>query len=154
LADPLSAAHQIRRLGFARDGREPFDNRAAEWIADLSAIECGDVARRAVSRHTLGEAIGFLQQKAKELLPEGYSVDYQGESRQFVQEGNTLILTFVFALIVIFLVLAAQFESFRDPLIILIALPTSMFGALLPLNILGVVGAASLNIYSQIASSR
>jgi len=100
--------------------------------------------------HTLGEAIGFLQQKAKELLPEGYSVDYQGESRQFVQEGNTLILTFVFALIVIFLVLAAQFESFRDPLIILIALPTSMFGALLPLNILGVVGAASLNIYSQI----
>jgi multidrug efflux pump subunit AcrB len=100
--------------------------------------------------HTLGEAIGFLQQKAKELLPEGYSVDYQGESRQFVQEGNTLIVTFVFALIVIFLVLAAQFESFRDPFIILIALPTSMFGALLPLNILGVAGAASMNIYSQI----
>jgi multidrug efflux pump len=100
--------------------------------------------------HTLGEAIGFLQQKAKELLPEGYSVDYQGESRQFVQEGDTLIVTFVFALIVIFLVLAAQFESFRDPFIILIALPTSMFGALLPLNILGVAGAASMNIYSQI----
>ena len=100
--------------------------------------------------HTLGEAIGFLQQKAKELLPEGYSVDYQGESRQFVQEGNTLIITFVFALIVIFLVLAAQFESFRDPFIILIALPTSMFGALLPLNMLGIVGAASMNIYSQI----
>jgi hydrophobe/amphiphile efflux-1 (HAE1) family protein len=100
--------------------------------------------------HTLGEAIGFLQQKAKEILPEGYSVDYQGESRQFVQEGNTLIITFVFALIVIFLVLAAQFESFRDPLIILIALPTSMFGALLPLNILGVFGVASMNIYSQI----
>ena len=99
---------------------------------------------------TLGEAIGFLQQKAKELLPDGYSVDYQGESRQFVQEGNTLIVTFVFALIVIFLVLAAQFESFRDPFIILIALPTSMFGALLPLNILGVAGAASMNIYSQI----
>src|ERR1700730_995519 len=100
--------------------------------------------------HTLGETIGFLQQKAKELLPEGYSVDYQGESRQFVQEGNTLIVTFVFALIVIFLVLAAQFESFRDPFIILIALPTSMFGALLPLNVLGVAGAASMNIYSQI----
>ena len=100
--------------------------------------------------HTLGEAISFLQRKAKELLPAGYSVDYQGESRQFVQEGNTLVVTFVFALIVIFLVLAAQFESFRDPLIILIALPTSMFGALLPLNILGVVGAASMNIYTQI----
>lgn len=100
--------------------------------------------------HTLGETIGFLQKKAVELLPEGFTVDYQGESRQYVQEGNTLLLTFVFALIVIFLVLAAQFESFRDPFIILIALPTSMFGALLPLNILGVVGAASMNIYSQI----
>lgn len=100
--------------------------------------------------HTLGEAISFLQQKAREFLPEGYSIDYQGESRQFVQEGNTLIITFVFALIVIFLVLAAQFESFRDPFIILIALPTSMFGALLPLNILGTFGLASMNIYSQI----
>jgi hydrophobe/amphiphile efflux-1 (HAE1) family protein len=100
--------------------------------------------------HTLGEAISFLQQKAKEVLPEGYSIDYQGESRQFVKEGNTLIATFVFALVVIFMVLAALFESFRDPFIILIALPTSMFGALLPLNLLGVVGAASMNIYSQI----
>ncbi len=100
--------------------------------------------------HTMGEAVAFLQQKAKQLLPHGFTVDYQGESRQFVHEGNTLLLTFVFALIVIFLVLAAQFESYRDPLIILIALPTSMFGALLPLNILGVVGAASMNIYSQI----
>ncbi len=100
--------------------------------------------------HTMGEAIAFLQQKAKEFLPAGFTVDYQGESRQYVQEGNTLLLTFLFALVVIFLVLAAQFESFRDPLIILIALPTSMFGALLPLNILGVVGAASMNIYSQI----
>ncbi|SFK18659.1 efflux RND transporter permease subunit [Methylocapsa palsarum] len=100
--------------------------------------------------HTLGEAIAFLQQKAAEFLPAGYTIDYQGESRQFIQEGNTLLVTFAFALVVIFLVLAAQFESFRDPLIILIALPTSMFGALLPLNILGVVGAASMNIYSQI----
>jgi len=100
--------------------------------------------------HTLGEALNFLQDEAKKVLPSGYSVDYQGESRQFMQEGNTLIVTFVFALIVIFLVLAAQFESYRDPFIILIALPTSMFGALLPLNILGIVGAASMNIYSQI----
>ena len=67
-----------------------------------------------------------------------------------MQESNALTITFVFALIVIFLVLAAQFESFRDPLIILIALPTSMFGALLPLNLMSVMGMASLNIYSQI----
>ena len=92
--------------------------------------------------HTLGEALGFLQDKAKEIFPEGYSYDFQGESRQYMQEGNTLALAFVFSLIVIYLVLAAQFESFRDPLIILIALPTSMFGALLPLNIMGMMGAA------------
>jgi hydrophobe/amphiphile efflux-1 (HAE1) family protein len=100
--------------------------------------------------HTLAEALSFLERKAKEIMPDGYTYDYQGESRQYVQEGNTLIVTFVFALIIIFLVLAAQFESFRDPFIILIALPTSMFGALLPLNLLGLVGAASMNIYTQI----
>ncbi|TAL82017.1 MAG: multidrug efflux protein [Beijerinckiaceae bacterium] len=99
---------------------------------------------------TIGDCITFLQQKAKELMPAGYTMDYQGESRQYVQEGNTLAITFVFALIVIFLVLAAQFESFRDPFIILIALPTSMFGAMLPLNLLGFVGQASMNIYSEI----
>ena len=96
------------------------------------------------------EAIDFLKTEAKTVLPEGFSIDFQGESRQFVQEGNTLLLTFVFALIVIYLVLAAQFGSFRDPFIILIALPTSMFGALLPLNALGVLGMGSMNIYSEI----
>jgi multidrug efflux pump len=100
--------------------------------------------------HTMGEALDFLKSKAGEIFPEGYSYDFQGESRQYVQEGNTLGLAFAFSLIVIYLVLAAQFESFRDPLIILIALPTSMFGALLPLNVLGFFGAASINIYTQI----
>jgi multidrug efflux pump len=99
---------------------------------------------------TLGEGLAFLRDEATKVMPEGFTIDYQGESRQFVQEGNTLLLTFVFALIVIYLVLAAQFESFRDPFIILIALPTSMFGALLPLNLLGIMGMASMNIYSQI----
>jgi len=99
---------------------------------------------------TLGDALSFLDSKAVELFHEGFSHDYQGGSRQFVQEGSTLVYTFVFALIVIFLVLAAQFESFRDPVIILIALPTSMFGALLPLNIGGVLGLTSVNIYTQI----
>jgi multidrug efflux pump len=100
--------------------------------------------------HTLGEALAFLKDKAQEIFPEGYTYDFKGESRQFMQEGNTLGFAFVFSLIIIYLVLAAQFESFRDPLIILIALPTSMFGALLPLNIMGMMGAASINIYTQI----
>jgi len=99
---------------------------------------------------TLGETLDFLKAKAGETFPEGYTYDFLGESRQYVQEGDTLALAFAFSLIVIYLVLAAQFESFRDPVIILIALPTSMFGALLPLNVLGFFGAASINIYTQI----
>ncbi len=99
---------------------------------------------------TLGEALDFLKAKSKEIFPEGYSYDFQGDLRQYEQEGNVLVYVFVFALIVIYLVLAAQYESFRDPLIILIALPTALFGALLPLNIGGFLGFASINIYSQI----
>ena len=95
---------------------------------------------------TVGEAIEFLKKTAAEKFPEGFTYDFQGESRQFVQEGNTLVYTFIFALVIIFLVLAAQYESFRDPFIILIALPTSMFGALIPLN----AGLGSINIYTQI----
>jgi hydrophobe/amphiphile efflux-1 (HAE1) family protein len=94
---------------------------------------------------TVGEAIDFLKTKA-ESFPEGFTYDFQGESRQFVQEGNALVYTFVFALVIIFLVLAAQYESFRDPFIILIALPTSIFGALIPLN----AGLGTINIYTQI----
>jgi multidrug efflux pump subunit AcrB len=99
---------------------------------------------------TLGEGLDFLKEKSKEIFPEGYSYDFQGDSRQYEQEGNALVYVFVFALIVIYLVLAAQYESFRDPLIILIALPTALFGALLPLNVGGFLGFASINIYSQI----
>ena len=99
---------------------------------------------------TLGEALDFLKAKSQEIFPEGYSYDFQGDSRQYEQEGNALVYVFAFALIVIYLVLAAQYESFRDPLIILIALPTALFGALLPLNIGGFLGFASINIYSQI----
>ena len=95
---------------------------------------------------TIGEAIDFLKATARQKLPEGFSYDFQGESRQYVQEGSTLVVTFVFALIIIYLVLAAQYESFRDPLIILIALPTAMFGALIPLNL----GLATINIYTQV----
>ncbi len=95
---------------------------------------------------TVGEIVDFLKITARDHLPEGFSYDFQGESRQYVQEGGTLVITFAFALIIIYLVLAAQYESFRDPLIILIALPTAMFGALLPLNL----GLATVNIYTQV----
>jgi multidrug efflux pump len=95
---------------------------------------------------SVGEALDLLKTLAAKHLPAGFTYDFQGESRQYVHEGNTLVLTFVFALIIIYLVLAAQYESFRDPFIILIALPTAMFGALIPMNF----GLASVNIYTQI----
>ena len=95
---------------------------------------------------TLGQGISFLQKEANNLLPKGFSSDYAGQSRQFTQESNALIMAFFFAIIVIFLVLAAQYESFRDPLIILISVPMSICGALIPLNL----GAASINIYTQV----
>ncbi|AGA26856.1 efflux RND transporter permease subunit [Singulisphaera acidiphila] len=95
---------------------------------------------------TMGEAVAFLERAAKDSLPPGYSFDWLGDSRQYVQEGNQLLVTFGFALVVIFLVLAAQFESLRDPLIILVTVPLSIFGALIPLYI----GYATLNIYTQI----
>ena len=102
------------------------------------------------------QAIAFLRDKAKEILPLGVSYDYSGQSRQAIQEGNTLLYTFFFALIIIYLVLAAQFESFRDPFIILISVPMSIAGALIPLNVfsslnnIGINMGISLNIYSGI----
>ncbi|MDR3503152.1 MAG: efflux RND transporter permease subunit [Legionella sp.] len=95
---------------------------------------------------TLGEGLHFLQEAANEILPKGFSSDYGGASRQFMQEGNALLFAFVFAIIIIFLVLSAQYESFRDPLIVLISVPMSICGALIPLNL----GLASINIYTQV----
>ncbi|CAA7611719.1 Uncharacterized transporter HI_0895 [Magnetospirillum sp. LM-5] len=95
---------------------------------------------------TLGQALDFLDKIAAEVLPQGVSTDKAGQSRQYVQEGSSLMVTFVFALVIIFLVLAAQFESFRDPLVILVSVPLSLSGALIPLAL----GVASMNIYTQV----
>lgn len=92
---------------------------------------------------SMGEAVAFLQSQP---LPSGTSVDWLSDSRQFVQEGNRLLVSFCFALVVIFLVLAAQFESLRDPLVILVTVPLAVCGALVPLWL----GYATLNIYTQI----
>ena len=94
---------------------------------------------------SLGEAVAFLANQSAH-LPASFSHDWQSDSRQFIHEGNALMLTFLFALIVIYMVLAAQYESLRDPLIILITVPLSICGALIPLAL----GWATLNIYTQI----
>ena len=94
---------------------------------------------------TVGQAVDFLEGEAKK-LPAGFSHDYLADSRQYVQEGNQLAVTFGFALIIIFLVLAAQFESLRDPLVIMISVPMAIVGAMLPLFF----GVATMNIYTQV----
>jgi multidrug efflux pump len=99
-----------------------------------------------------GQALEYLRDLAKRTLPQGYTIDYGGLMRQYVQESGGFIVTFAFALIVIFLSLAALFESFRDPLIILISVPMSLAGALIFLAVLSTmnVPGASLNIYTQV----
>ncbi|HWJ70526.1 MAG TPA: efflux RND transporter permease subunit [Sphingobium sp.] len=92
---------------------------------------------------TMGQAVDFLQSQE---LPAGMTVDWLSNSRQYVHEGNRLTVSFGFALVVIFLVLAAQFESFRDPLVILVTVPLAVCGALVPLYL----GFTTLNIYTQI----
>lgn len=92
---------------------------------------------------TMGQAVEFLQSQQ---LPSDMTVDWMSNSRQYVQEGNRLITSFAFAMVVIFLVLAAQFESFRDPLVILVTVPLAICGALIPLYL----GYTTLNIYTQI----
>jgi len=97
---------------------------------------------------TMGEALQYLENLATQILPQGYSIDYAGQSRQFKQESSALMITFFFALVIIFLSLAALFESFRDPLIVLVSVPMSICGALIFIS-LG-VGGASLNIYTEV----
>ncbi|ENX55395.1 MULTISPECIES: MexW/MexI family multidrug efflux RND transporter permease subunit [Acinetobacter] len=94
---------------------------------------------------SLGQALAFLEQVTTE-LPTGFSHDWQADARQYMQEGNTLLFAFLAALVVIYLVLAAQYESLVDPFIILITVPLSICGALIPLAL----GYATVNIYTQI----
>jgi multidrug efflux pump len=94
------------------------------------------------------DALNFLKNLSTRLLPQGYTVDYGGLSRQYVQESGGFVATFGFALIIIFLSLAALFESFRDPFIILVSVPMSIAGALIFISV--GIGGATLNIYTEV----
>ncbi|MCL7421394.1 MAG: efflux RND transporter permease subunit [Methylobacter sp.] len=94
----------------------------------------------------LGDAMAYLEQLARDVFPRGYTFDYTGVSRQYAQQGSELVITFFMSLLVIYLILAAQFESWRDPLIIMTSVPMSIASALAFL----MLGFASINIYTQI----
>lgn len=117
--------------------------RALPHYNQLNSATIGAVLTPGVS---MGDAINFLEQDVSANLPKGYSHDYLGGARQFVTEGSALYMTFLLALFIIFLVLASQFESVRDPLVIMVSVPLAISGALIALA----WGLATMNIYTQV----
>ncbi|MGQ4002674.1 efflux RND transporter permease subunit [Francisellaceae bacterium CB299] len=101
---------------------------------------------------TQGQAIDYVENLAKNELTEGFSYNFSGSARQYIENGNTMMIAFAFAIVLIFLALSAQFESFRDSLVILVTIPMAISGALIPLYVGQYLGAgwASLNIYTQL----
>ena len=131
---PLSALVTVRESVSPRELNHFGQRRSATLTANLAPD------------YSLGEALGFLQQSADKVLKTGYTTDLNGISREFRSSQGALIVVFALALLFIFLVLSAQFESFVDPLVIMFSVPLSMIGALLALKWSG----GSLNVYSQI----
>ena len=119
---------------------------SAAAIEQFNQLNSATIAALPVPGVTTGDGLKLIEDIARPLLPDGFFIDYSGQSRLEVEQGNTILIAFSLAVIVIYLVLAAQFESFRDPFIIMMSVPLSIFGALIPLNL----GLASLNIYTQV----
>src|SRR5436853_7157263 len=129
--------------------------RALERFQQLNAVKIGGVAMR-----PLDESLRFLEDEAAKILPKGYTVDYTGESRQLRSEGDKFLPAFMLAIVLSFLVLAAQFNSFRDPFVILAgSVPLAMFGALVMtflkmpnpnLSFFTKGWTTTLNVYSQV----
>lgn len=131
---PLSALVNFER-GVQPASIEQFNQLNS---ATISAIPLPTV--------TSADGLKELETIAQQQMPAGFFTDYIGQSRQEQSAGNALLIAFGLAIVVIYLVLAAQFESFRDPVIILMAVPLSLFGALVPLNL----GLGTLNIFTQV----
>ncbi|MFO1356370.1 MAG: efflux RND transporter permease subunit [Gammaproteobacteria bacterium] len=98
--------------------------------------------------YSLGDALAYMDKVIREELPPEAHIDYDGESREFMSTGNAIYFTFLLALLISFLVLSAQFESFRHPLIIMLTVPLAITGGLLGLWLIG----SSINVYSQIGA--
>ncbi len=131
---PLSSLVKTQEVVSPRELNHFSQRRSASITANLAP------------GFALGDALNFMDATARELLPPGYTTDLNGQSREFRKSSGSLALVFVLALVFIYLVLAAQFESFVDPLIILLSVPLSMVGALLALKWSG----GTLSVFSQI----
>ena len=124
--------------------KETVEPRALNRFQQLNSVK---IQGAVIPGNSINDGLRVLEEEAAKILPPGFSIDYAGESRQLRKEGNALMTTLFFALLIIYLVLAAQFESFRDPFIILAgSVPLALTGAML----LVFLGFTSLNIYSQV----
>jgi len=122
------------------------ENAEAGTLSRFNRMRAITLSAGLAPGYTVGEALEYLRGIAAEELPPEAQFDYRGESREFMKSSGAVFFTFGMALLVVFLVLAAQFESFLHPLVIMLTVPLAMLGALLGLTIWGV----SLNLYSQI----
>lgn len=135
---------QLIQLSTFADLKRSTEPRQINRFQQLNSARISGVLPPGI---TVDQALKVLERKAAEILPRGFVIDYAGESRQLRKEGNNLVTTMTLSLILIFLVLAAQFESFRDPAIILLgSVPLALSGALL----FTFLGATTINIYSQV----
>jgi multidrug efflux pump len=121
-------------------------NASPASIEQFNQLNSATITALPVPGVTTGDGLATIENIARPLLPAGFFIDYSGQSRLEAEQGNTILIAFALAVVVIYLVLAAQFESFRDPLIIMMSVPLSIFGAIVPLNL----GLGTLNIYTQV----
>ncbi len=119
---------------------------SAAAIEQFNQLNSATISALPVPGVSTGDGLAVIEDIAQNTIPDGFFIEYSGQSRLEVEQGNTILIAFALAVVVIYLVLAAQFESFRDPLIIMMTVPLSIFGAILPLNL----GLSTLNIYTQV----
>ncbi|MET3581277.1 multidrug efflux pump [Mesorhizobium robiniae] len=122
------------------------NNASPAVIEQFNQLNSATISALPLPTVTTGDGLKTIEDIARESLPDTFFIDYTGQSRQEKEQGYTIIIAFAAAVLVIYLVLAAQFESFRDPLIIMMSVPLSIFGAIVPLNL----GLGTLNIYTQV----
>ena len=134
---------EMIKLGNLLELRETVAPRELNHFNQLRTAE---ITASIAPGYTLGDALKHIEARARAVLPEGMMIDYNGESREFMQSSASIYVTFMLALAFIYLVLSAQFESFISPLVIMLSVPLSIAGALLALYLTG----GTLNIYSQV----
>ena len=137
---PSGAMIQARTIASIKQRVVP---QSINHFQQLNSATISGVSTPFISQADLLE---FMRQTLKEVAPSGYNMDYAGPSRQFMNESGGFLVTMFFAVLIVFLVLAAQFESFRDPIVILVSVPLALFGALIFINL----GFTTLNVYTQV----